>query len=156
MWRGNQGTAAKRESEKLPVLTCRSLLPPAEETLPFRCGVPGCDHSFAESKSLVEHIRTHTGETPFVCELCGQKFRQAANLRDHRKTHSKHSDMRHGCPTCGRIFNSRSNLRRHLRTHTGVKTYKCKLCGKLFNQSSNLKTHVSGCRQKAPQRQASH
>ena len=34
-----------------------------------------CNKAFTQAQSLANHMQIHTGEKPFVCELCGQKYR---------------------------------------------------------------------------------
>lgn len=58
---------------------------------------------FTQSCTLKDHLRTHNGETPFLCS------------------------------ECGKVFNNGSNLRQHLMRHTGIKPYFCTECPSRFS-----------------------
>ncbi|XP_006825191.1 zinc finger protein 341-like [Saccoglossus kowalevskii] len=46
-----------------------------------------CDKTFNKNFDLQQHIRSHTGEKPFQCIVCGRAFAQKSNVKKHMQTH---------------------------------------------------------------------
>jgi DNA-directed RNA polymerase subunit RPC12/RpoP len=55
-------------------------------------------------------------------------FNQNSNLQKHIRIHTV--DKPYKCDVCGKGFNQNTNLQKHIRTHIGDKPYECDVCGK--------------------------
>mmetsp|Transcript_8343 Transcript_8343/g.25077 ORF Transcript_8343/g.25077 Transcript_8343/m.25077 type:complete len:186 (+) Transcript_8343:322-879(+) len=53
----------------------------------YRCPVQGCGKTFNWRYNIQAHMRTHTGETPFMCKLCQKKFKWRSSWANHMRYH---------------------------------------------------------------------
>ncbi|XP_033330154.2 uncharacterized protein LOC117222520 [Megalopta genalis] len=122
----------------------------------YRC--PVCKKAFAKV-SLRNHIRSHTGERPFLCEKCLASFARRSDLNAHRREcagPSSPSPSSSACPNessrkrgfacseCNDAFYTKHALRQHMLRHAGKK-YKCGLpgCPTVLRTASELRSHRS-------------
>ena len=47
---------------------------------------------FKKSWDLLDHVKQHTGEKPYTCEICKKHFAQRGNLVKHRRLHLRKED----------------------------------------------------------------
>ncbi|XP_031760155.1 gastrula zinc finger protein XlCGF57.1-like isoform X2 [Xenopus tropicalis] len=111
----------------------------------FHCSE--CGTTFSRKAALLEHLRLHKGEKPFVCRACGKLFARKLLLQNHQKEHSGGKPFT--CAQCGKSFSKKFNLMRHekssLQIHqkqsTEAKLFPCAYCDKSFSRKFNLLRH---------------
>jgi len=106
---------------------------------PYVCRVDGCTKRFSQHSTRTYHERTHSDAAPHVCTDCGRRFKHAPLLTLHARVHT---DARpYPCPDCPRAFRTLGRLKVHARSHSGERPFVCADCSMSFHCSSGLKRH---------------
>ncbi|XP_030060436.1 zinc finger protein ZFPM1 [Microcaecilia unicolor] len=113
-----------------------------KETYPNErvCPFPQCKKSCPSASSLEIHMRSHSGERPFVCLICLSAFTTKANCERHLKVHT---DTLSGvCHGCGFVSTTRDILYSHLVTNHMACQPGAK--GEVYSPAANAKQVTPG------------
>ncbi|XP_031215968.1 zinc finger protein 131 [Mastomys coucha] len=108
-----------------------------------------CDKQFDHFGHFKEHLRKHTGEKPFECSNCHERFARNSTLKCHLTACQTGVGAKKGrkklyeCQVCNSVFNSWDQFKDHLVIHTGDKPNHCTLCDLWFMQGNELRRHLS-------------
>ncbi|XP_076628959.1 uncharacterized protein LOC143345562 isoform X17 [Colletes latitarsis] len=131
------------ETTVLAALSIHMLRHTDKADLPFKCN--DCDKRFRKAIDLQEHYNIHSGDKPFVCQLCGSAFYLRRQLSAHCRR--MHPEMKANkvtstaCDICGRVLATKRSLFRHKESHNPTKLYLCDYCGKSLSSAEHLKKH---------------
>ena len=120
------------------------------------CPYPKCTKSFSRPWRLKTHIRAHTGEKPFKCNIEGCDKSYISNSHLQRHIENSHTITNNQipeaipCPQCDKCYANKHSLKKHLKNRheksysnkSKEKIIKCDLCHEQFNDKIKLKNHL--------------
>ncbi|CAK5062364.1 unnamed protein product [Meloidogyne enterolobii] len=113
----NEGTNKNESNKNLPTLEDGELAEPAAKRDPKakkdRCSF--CQKVFTNRSNLIVHLRSHTGEKPYKCQLCPYACAQSSKLTRHMRTHGQQGKEVFNCSICQMPFSVHSTLEKHMR-----------------------------------------
>ncbi|KAK7922056.1 hypothetical protein WMY93_008958 [Mugilogobius chulae] len=115
-----------------------------EEVKERPCPHPGCNKVFMIDRYLQRHIKLiHTEERNYICDECGQTFKQRKHLSVHQMRHSGAKPLQ--CEVCGFQCRQRASLKYHMTKHKAEAEleFACTICEKRFEKAHNLNVHMS-------------
>uniref|UniRef100_A0A8C5R0B6 Zinc finger protein 276 n=1 Tax=Leptobrachium leishanense TaxID=445787 RepID=A0A8C5R0B6_9ANUR len=115
-----------------------------EEMRERPCPHPGCNKVFLIDRYLQRHVKLiHTEQRNYICDQCGQAFKQRKHLSVHQMRHSGAKPLQ--CEVCGFQCRQRASLKYHMTKHKAEADleFACDQCGKRFEKAHNLNVHMS-------------
>jgi hypothetical protein len=91
----------------------------------FKCTEEECGKAFLNSHSLKIHVRVHTKDRPYGCDMggCDKNFNTLYRLKAHQRVHNG-TTFKCEQSGCVKFFTTLSDLRKHERVHSGDRPFK--------------------------------
>jgi len=82
------------------------------------CHYPNCGKTFERVNLLKRHLKMHSGECRFVCDVCKKCFESNSKLEDHYRRHTGERPFQ--CHVCGNKFRYKGDRTKHLKNLHGI------------------------------------
>src|SRR4051794_30473628 len=96
----------------------------------FQCAL--CSRLFTSGLGLQQHVRTHTQERPWHCDLCKTSYKTIKGFKDHRlSNHGVRSegDKVYSCAQCAFKTTTNQALQGHVLSPSKNRPLACKFPG---------------------------
>lgn len=111
-----------------------------------------CEHCGVVLKSKLgfkQHLRLHSGERPYECNICGEHFSSSSRMSEHKRNKHFKSQivLKYVCIICSAKFRLPSKLKMHMdkvhkRSGMEERSFKCELCQEMFDSCQSLMNHL--------------
>ena len=107
-----------------------------------------CDYISSYSKNFKEHYRTHTGEEPFGCKLCKQRFKSKSSCIRHIRGHDDRFKLK--CSLCNYTATRTEYITIHAeKAHNGNQTCPNQVLKNESSPKSRPNVYPSTCKTKS-------
>ncbi|XP_011699018.1 PREDICTED: zinc finger protein 135-like [Wasmannia auropunctata] len=99
-----------------------------------------CDVTFADGKTLQDHVLLHADKRLFTCEHCNVSFRCREARDAHCRKHTNNRSL-YQCADCNKSFSSHASHSNHREKVHGDN--ECSQCGKKFGDMQKYRIHLN-------------
>ena len=109
-----------------------------------------CPYRTLYPKILEAHYQTHRNLKEFKCDVCGKRFNQMSQLKNHAVIHLDKTIAElpswakpKQCDICQKMFSDSKSLKKHVQAiHSKLKPYICNVCNHKSARKAMLQLHM--------------